>query len=129
MRLNRHMFAMTVGLALLAAWFAGRSGAQSGEGYRAWQTFGGGPENIHYSALRQIDRANVKRLEVAWRFDSGDEFQGSEMQCNPVIVDGVLYATTPKLRVVALDAATGSLRWSSTRTKARSPSARCGTVG
>jgi len=103
---------MTVGLALLAAWFAGRSGAQSGEGYRAWQTFGGGPENIHYSALRQIERANVKRLEVAWRFDSGDEFQGSEMQCNPVIVDGVLYATTPKLRVVALDAATGSLRWS-----------------
>ena len=33
------------------------------------------------------------------------------MQCNPLIVDGVLYATTPKLRVIALDAETGRLRW------------------
>ena len=109
MRLNRHKFAKTVGLALLAAWFAGRSGAQSGGGYREWEMFGGGPENIHYSTLQQIDRENVNRLEVAWRFDSGDEFPGSEMQCNPIIVDGVLYATTPKLRVIALDAATGKL--------------------
>ena len=77
-----------------------------------WKVYGGGSDNIRYSKLSQISRDNVKRLEVAWTFDTGDAFPGSEMQCNPIIVDGVLYATTPKLRVIALDAATGSLRWS-----------------
>src|SRR5215470_18839701 len=85
----------------------GKSGKPSGRQYREWRMFGGGPENIHYSTLDQITRDNVHQLEVAWRFDSGDEFSGSEMQCNPIIVDGLMYATTPKLRVIALDAGTG----------------------
>src|ERR1041384_496464 len=72
----------------------------------------GGPDNIRYSPLKQITRANVGQLQPAWRFDSHDEFNGSEMQANPIVVDGVLYATTPKLRVVALDAATGRELWS-----------------
>src|ERR1035438_9960236 len=80
--------------------------------HKDWKVYGGGSDNIRYSELDQINRDNVKRLEVAWTFDTGDVFPGSEMQCNPIVVDGVLYATTPKLRVIALDAATGSLRWS-----------------
>ncbi len=74
--------------------------------------YGGGPDNIHYSTLKQINRKNVKNLQVAWSYDSGDQFPGSEMECNPIIVNGILYATTPKLRVIALDAGTGKLRWS-----------------
>lgn len=70
-----------------------------------------GPGATHYSTLTQIDRKNVAKLERAWQFDSGDEFEGSEMECNPIVLDGVLYATTPKLRVIALDAATGKLLW------------------
>lgn len=70
-----------------------------------------GPGGIHYSALTQINRKNVAKLERVWQFDSGDQFQGSEMECNPIILDGVLYATTPRLRVIALDAATGKLLW------------------
>ena len=70
-----------------------------------------GPGATHYSTLKQINRKNVGKLERAWQFDSGDEFEGSEMECNPIVLDGVLYATTPKLRVIALDAATGKLRW------------------
>lgn len=81
-------------------------------GYRGWKVFGGTPDNIHYSALRQINRDNVKNLKVAWTYDSGDAFPGSEMECNPIIVHGTLYATSPKLRLIALDAATGKLRWS-----------------
>ena len=81
-------------------------------GYRDWTVYGGGPESIRYSSLDQINRANVQKLQVAWTFDTGDAFEGSEMQCNPIVVDGVLFATTPKLRVIALDAATGTLRWS-----------------
>ncbi|MBI3280183.1 MAG: PQQ-binding-like beta-propeller repeat protein [Acidobacteria bacterium] len=80
--------------------------------YNEWKVYGGGPESIRYSTLSQISRDNVRDLQVAWSYDTGDAFPGSEMQCNPIIVDGVLYATTPKLRVVALNAATGRLIWS-----------------
>ena len=81
-------------------------------GYRDWTVYGGGPESIRYSNLDQINASNVRKLQVAWTFDTGDAFEGSEMQCNPVIVNGVMFATTPKLRVIALDAATGRQRWS-----------------
>ena len=76
-----------------------------------WPAYGGGLEDIRYSPLKQINRKNVSRLQVAWTFDTGDAFRGSEFQCNPLIVDGVLYSTTPKLDVVTLNAATGTLRW------------------
>ena len=79
--------------------------------WRTWSVFGGGPDNIHYSSLDQINRDNVHSLQVAWTFDSGDQHPKSEMECNPIVVDGVLYATTPNGNVVALDAATGTLRW------------------
>jgi quinoprotein glucose dehydrogenase len=78
---------------------------------QAWPSYGGGPDNTHFSALKQIHRANVKQLQVAWTYDTGDAFDGSELQCNPLIVNGVLYGTTPKMRVFALDAATGKERW------------------
>jgi len=81
-------------------------------GYRNWQVYGGGSENLRYSNLDQINRDNVDKLQLAWTYDTGDAFDGSEMQCNPIIVDGVLFATTPRLRVIALDAAAGKLRWS-----------------
>jgi quinoprotein glucose dehydrogenase len=72
----------------------------------------GGPYNIRYSELRQINRENVTRLQVAWAYDAHDAFKDSEMQSNPIIVDGILYATTPKLRVIALNAQTGREIWS-----------------
>ena len=77
-----------------------------------WPHYGGSPEQTRYSPLAQIDRENVKHLKVAWTYDTGDAFDGSEMQCQPVVAHGVLYATSPRLRVFALDAATGALLWS-----------------
>jgi len=71
----------------------------------------GGAYNIRYSALRQITRENVGRLKTAWVYDSGDAFKDSEMQSNPIIVGGILYATTPKMRVVALNAENGRELW------------------
>jgi glucose dehydrogenase len=76
-----------------------------------WPVYLGGPESIHYSHLKQINRSNVNRLKVAWSFDAGDAYPGSEMQCNPIVINGTLYATTPKVNVIALDAATGKLLW------------------
>jgi quinoprotein glucose dehydrogenase len=81
-------------------------------GYRDWRIYGGGSDSIRYSALDQVNRGNVHRLREVWRYDTGDAYEGSEMQCNPIVIDGVLFATSPKLRVIALDAATGKLRWS-----------------
>src|SRR6476646_11172672 len=75
-----------------------------------WPT-NGGPGNIRYSTLAGITPRNVSNLKVAWTYDSHDAFKGSEMQSNPIVVDGVLYATTPTLRVVALAADTGRELW------------------
>jgi quinoprotein glucose dehydrogenase len=71
----------------------------------------GGADNIRYSSLNQINAGNVGRLEVAWTYDSRDAFRGSEMQSNPIVVDGVLYATTPTMKVVAIDAGSGREVW------------------
>ena len=71
----------------------------------------GGENNIRYSPLTQIDRGNVAQLQVAWTYESGDASKGSEMQSNPIVVGGVLYATTPTLKVVAIDAANGREIW------------------
>ena len=76
-----------------------------------WPAYGGGTDEIRYSKLDQINTKNVGRLAVAWTFDTGDAFAGSEFQCNPLVINGVLYSTTPKVNVVALDAASGKLLW------------------
>lgn len=106
MQLSRILLSLTLLLCL------GCSHPPARSPYRSWRVYGGGHDQIRYSALDQINRSNVHRLRVAWVYDTGDAFPGSEMQCNPIVIDGVLYATTPKLRVVALDAATGKLLWS-----------------
>ena len=108
--------AVVVVIVLAAVWLGNRSAAQkkivSTDGYDGWAMYGGGPDNIHFSSLKQINRENVSRLSVAWSYDTRDALDGSDMQCNPVIVNGVMYVTSPKLRVLALDAATGKELWS-----------------
>ena len=89
-----------------------------------WPVYGGGPDHTHYSTIDQITPANVSRLQVAWTYATHDEFPGSEMQANPIVVDGVLYATTPKLRVFALDAATGRELWTFDANAGNPPASR-----
>jgi quinoprotein glucose dehydrogenase len=84
----------------------------------------GGVDNIRYSPLTQIDRTNVAQLKVAWSYDSHDAFKGSEMQSNPIVVSGMLYATTPTLKVIALDAATGREVWKFDPAGGAAPGAR-----
>jgi len=78
-----------------------------------WAVYGGSKKTTHYSSLKQINTGNVKQLQVAWTYHTGDaDVKGSsQMQCNPIIVDGVLYGTTPHLSLIALDAATGEKKW------------------
>jgi glucose dehydrogenase len=79
--------------------------AQSNVG---WPIYNGGANGDHYSKLDQINRSNVKRLAVAWKFDTGEK---GGMQTNPLIVDGVLYAYTPTAKVIALNGTTGKQIW------------------
>jgi len=80
--------------------------------YSGWGAYHGGPENLHYSTLGQITPANVSKLKVAWTLDTRDAFEGSEIQCNPLVLNGVIYASSPKLQVMAIDGATGKIIWS-----------------
>jgi quinoprotein glucose dehydrogenase len=73
-----------------------------------WAVFGGHSTGDHYSELTQITRQNVSQLRQAWRFDLA---QSGESQTNPLVIDGTLYGYTPQLQVIALNAATGELRW------------------
>ena len=102
---------------LVTAGLAGLENAQSldnpGSHDLGWP-INGGVDNIRYSPLTGINRDNVAKLQVAWTYDSHDAFKASEMQSNPVVVDGVLYATTPTLKVVAVNAASGEKRMLST---------------
>jgi quinoprotein glucose dehydrogenase len=79
-----------------------------------WPSHGGDAGHTQFSPLDQITPENVSRLQVAWTYRSGDaRAEGrSQIQCNAIVVHGVLYATSPQLKVFALDAATGAVRWS-----------------
>lgn len=85
--------------------------SESKETYKDWRVYGGGNENIKYSALTQIDTSNVGNLQIAWTYHTKDADSTSEMKTNPLIVDGVLYGLSPKLKLFALDAATGEQMW------------------
>jgi quinoprotein glucose dehydrogenase len=102
---------ITLTLLLLVMPFARGQERSAPAGRTEWKAYHGGPDNLHYSSLNQINRDNVHQLTQAWTFDTGDAFKGSELQCNPVIANGMVYATSPKARLFALDAATGKLRW------------------
>lgn len=93
-----------IGACALAVCPVGVVRAQSGD----WPVYGGTPENNRYSPLTQINRKNVKKLGVAWSFDS-EESGG--LQTSPLEIDGVLYGITPTQKIFALDAATGKVLW------------------
>lgn len=81
--------------------------------YSGWQTYAGTKEGNRYSSNEEINLDNVKQLKVAWIFSTKDKDTAnrSQNQCNPIVVDGVLYGTSPKLKLFALDAATGAQHW------------------
>src|SRR5262249_6542084 len=83
-----------------------------------WPHYGGDLGGSKYSPLNQINRENVNQLKVAWTYHTGDISDGSiyatrsSFECTPLVVDGVMYLTTPFSRLIALDPETGKLLWS-----------------
>lgn len=80
---------------------------------RNWSAYGGGPENTRYADLSGIDTGNVHLLQPAWEYHTGDAdtVNHSQIQCNPLVIDGIIYGTTPRMKLFALDAATGAEKW------------------
>ena len=78
-----------------------------------WASYLGDSASSQYSILSQINRSNVDRLELAWTYHAGDVRKNnrSQIQCNPLVIDGVLYGTTPQLKLIALDATDGREKW------------------
>ena len=78
-----------------------------------WSTYLGDKASSHYSTLKQITPRNVAKLEVAWTYRAGgmDTNNRSQIQCNPLVIDGVLYGTAPDLQLFALDASSGRELW------------------
>ena len=73
-----------------------------------WPAFSGHITGDHYSTLSQINRGNVKQLKVAWTYDTGE---AGKIETNPLVVGRTLYAFTSTQKVIALDAANGTLKW------------------
>lgn len=85
------------------------SGDAPGAG-KNWAYTGGTEKQIKYSKLEQINKSNVSELEVAWTYNSGE--MAGNVQGNPLIIDGVVFITTPSQKLKALDATTGQEIWS-----------------
>ena len=88
---------------------------QEQPGSEDWPAYGGNKAGNRYSPLTQINTKNVKGLQLAWSFDTGENNnpaeRGMDIQCQPIVVKGVLYGTTPRMKLFAVDAATGQQRW------------------
>ena len=65
-----------------------------------WPNVGNDKGGTRYSPLDQVNRQNVSGLQVAWTYRTGDAGAGTTIECSPVVVDGVMYVTTVRTKVV-----------------------------
>jgi len=78
-----------------------------------WPVYRGNSESTAYAALDQINKTNVNQLKIAWTYKTGDAREGnrSTIQCNPIIVNGMMYVTSPQLKLIALNPESGKEIW------------------
>jgi glucose dehydrogenase len=76
--------------------------------YTTWSNYGGAADSSQYSALSQINRSNVAKLELAWTYQTGDH---NKYLFNPLVVDNAMYVLAKNNSIVAIDASTGKEIW------------------
>ena len=79
-----------------------------------WPEYHGRADRNHYSALTQISPQNVSQLEKVWEYSSGGADTANnrtQIQCNPIIIDGILYGVSAGSQAFAIDAADGTELW------------------
>ncbi|MEO6236033.1 MAG: pyrroloquinoline quinone-dependent dehydrogenase, partial [Vicinamibacterales bacterium] len=91
-------------------------GAQSGSRDGEWRSYGRDPGGSRHSPLTQITRDNVARLTQAWIYHHGEPVpeagrEGPAFESTPLVAGGLLYFTSPRGRVIALDPESGAERW------------------
>lgn len=91
---------------LIALVSAGTASAQ--QTWTTWKDYLGSPESSHYSALEQINAANVDKLDVAWRYPTGDDLTYT---FSPLVVDNIAYFAAKQGSLVAVDATSGKELW------------------
>ena len=74
----------------------------------SWADYGGSADSSQYSDLAQVNRDNVGKLHVVWRYSTGDP---GKYLFNPIVVHGVMYVLAKRNSIVALDAKTGKELW------------------
>jgi quinoprotein glucose dehydrogenase len=74
-----------------------------------WSDYGGSADSMQYSALKQIDKSNVKQLRLAWSVKAPGP--SGRFSFNPMVIDGVMYVVGRDSAIYALDAATGRQLW------------------
>lgn len=111
---SKDIYVIVLAVGLLAGCRGGHR-VYDGAAGADWPGYGGNKAGNRYSPLDQVNVGNVHRLSVAWMFDTGEngdaDGRGHEIQCQPIVVDGVLYGTTPELNLFAVGAADGKLLW------------------
>jgi quinoprotein glucose dehydrogenase len=91
------------------------AGCRSDQKTRTWSMYKADAASTSYSPLDEINKSNVKNLQPAWTFypnDARSKERISNSECNPIIVDGVMYATSARHRLYAINASTGEKMWS-----------------
>jgi quinoprotein glucose dehydrogenase len=96
---------LSAGVVIAVAGCAPPSGGE--RPYTTWHSYGGGAHSSQYSALNQIDKSNVAKLQVVWEFPVGER----SFVFNPIVVDDTMYVLARDNEIVALDAATGAEKW------------------
>lgn len=76
-----------------------------------WTIYGGSHEKTHYVTQTEITPKNLHRLTKAWEYRTGDAAKGTQIQTNPLVIDGVLYGISPQLKLFALQATSGQALW------------------
>jgi quinoprotein glucose dehydrogenase len=79
-----------------------------GDDFATWNQYLGGGDSSQYSSLKKINKNNVKQLEVAWSYPTGDT---RDYLFSPTVVDNVAYLQAQNNSLVAVDAATGKELW------------------
>src|SRR5688572_31831610 len=100
------LIVVVVALVTVAAQSGSNGSGRQARPYTTWRAYGGGAHSSQYSALDQINKSNVSRLEVAWTYPVN-----GNIIFNPIVIDGVMYLQGTGNAIVALDAATGKEIW------------------
>ncbi len=81
--------------------------------YESWEVYSGDQKGTKYSSLDQINKRNVQNLKLAWTYRTGDMRTSprTTIECNPIVVGRTMFLTTPGLKLVALNAASGEEIW------------------